>query len=125
MKTRSLLISSAVLEAGAGLALMISPAWVGMILLGARFDTPADSIVGRVAGSALLALAVGCFGAREEQNSRAASAIVSAMLCYNVVTLVVLAYAAIGLRFSGLGLWPAIVLHLVMAIWCVGCLFRK
>jgi hypothetical protein len=124
MKTRSLLISSAGLEAGAGLALMISPAWVGMILLGARFDTPADSIVGRVAGSALLALAVGCFGAREEQNSRTA-AIVSAMLCYNVVTLVVLAYAAIGLRFSGFGLWPAIVLHLVMAIWCVGCLIRK
>jgi hypothetical protein len=34
----------------------------------------------------------------------------------------VLAYTALGMRLSGIGLWPAVVLHIAMAIWCFACL---
>ena len=121
MKTKPLFIATAVIEVGAGLALIASPALAASILIGA----PADSVVGRVAGAALLALALACWRARQDPNSRAATGIVSAMLLYNVAAGAVLAYAAIGLRLSGIGLWPAVVLHGAIAVWCLACLIKK
>jgi hypothetical protein len=56
MRIKPLFMVTAVLEVSTGLALLVSPALVASILIGAPFDTPADSIVGRVAGAALLAL---------------------------------------------------------------------
>jgi hypothetical protein len=98
---------------------------VASILIGAQFDTPADSVIGRVAGAGLLSLGVACWRARSDVHSPAATGIVSAMLLYNAAAVVVFAYAGIGLRLFGIGLWPAVVLHLVMAIWCIGCLIKK
>jgi len=46
------------------------------------------------------------------------------MLFYNVAAVGVLAFAGIGLRLDGLALWPAVVLHVVMTVWCVDCLCR-
>jgi hypothetical protein len=46
------------------------------------------------------------------------------MLLYNLVTVSVLAFAGIGLKLHGVALWPAVVLHAVMAVWCIGGLRR-
>jgi hypothetical protein len=35
-----------------------------------------------------------------------------------------LTYVYIGLRFCGVGLWPAVILHLALGIWCFVCLKR-
>lgn len=125
MKTRTLFIATTVIEAGAGLALIVSPALVASILIGAPFDTPADSVVGRVAGAALLALALACWRARNDEQSQARSGVVSGMFLYNAVTVLVLADAGIVLHLSGIGLWPAVVLHAAMAVWCLICLIKK
>lgn len=125
MKTKHLFIATAGIEAGAGLALLASPAFAAQILIGAPFDTRADLVVGRVAGAALLALAIACWRARLDVYSPAASGIVVAMLFYNVAAVVVFANAGIGLQLSGIGLWPAVVLHAIMAIWCLACLIKK
>jgi hypothetical protein len=125
VKPKSLFVVTAVTEVGIGLALMVSPALPVLILIGAPFDTPADLVVGRVAGAALLALGLACCRARAEEHSRAATGIVSAILLYNVAVAGVLAYAGIGLRLFGVGLWPTVVLHVVMAVWCVACLLAK
>ena len=125
MKTRTLFIATAVIEVGAGLALIVSPALTASILIGAPFDTPADSVVGRVAGAALLALALACWRARNGEQSPAASGIVSGMLLYNALAVMVLADAGIVLHLSGIGLWPAVVLHAAMAVWCLVCLIKK
>jgi hypothetical protein len=125
MKSKPLFIATAVIEAGTGLTLIVSPALVASILIGAPFDTPADSVFGRVAGAALLALGFACWRARDDMLSRSARGLVSAMLLYNVAVAVVLAYAGMGLRLFGIGLWPAVVLHLAMAVWCLACLIKK
>lgn len=122
MRIKPLFIAAAVIEAGAGLALLVSPELAASILIGAPFNTPADSIVGRVAGAALLALATACWRGRNDGLSSSASGLLSGLLLYNFVAALLLAYAGLGLRMFSVALWPVVALHAVMAIWCVACI---
>jgi hypothetical protein len=117
-----LLIVMAIIEAPAGIALLVVPAVVVPMLLGVPLDTPAGLVIGRIAGAALIALGLSCWGARRDEHNRAATGIVSAMLLYNVTAVVVLAFAGVGWRLFGVGLWLAVVLHALMAVWCLACL---
>ena len=114
---------TAIIEAATGLALIAVPAIVVRLLLGAEISG-ASIPLGRVAGAALLALGVACWLARNDRQSRTARGLVVAMLVYNIVATAVLAFAGIGLGLHGVALWPAVVLHAVMAIWCMVCLRR-
>jgi hypothetical protein len=115
---------TAIIEAATGLALIAVPAIVVRLLLGAEISG-ASIPLGRVAGAALLALGVACWLARNDRQSRTARGLVVAMLVYNIVATAVLAFAGIGLGLHGVALWPAVVLHAVMAIWCIVCLRRS
>jgi len=122
MPMKSLLIVTAVVEAATGLALLGLPSLVASLLLGASLDTSAGLVVARMTGAALFALAVACWLARNDEKSRAVAGVVTAMLLYNVAAVSVLVYAGIGLSLSGIGLWPAVLLHAALAIWCIACL---
>jgi hypothetical protein len=119
---KELLIVSAWLEALTGVALMVSPALPVLLLVGAALDTMGGLLVARVAGAALLALGLGCWLARNDARSQAARGLVGAMLLYNVAALSVLVHAGLGLKLSAVGLWPAVLLHLALAVWCIACL---
>jgi hypothetical protein len=108
---------TAIIEAATGLALIAVPAIVVRLLLGAEISG-ASIPLGRVAGAALLALGVACWLARDDTKSRTASGLVVAMLMYNIVATAVLAFAGIRLGLHGVALWPAVVLHAAMAVWC-------
>ena len=116
---RSLLAVTAVLEAVAGLALVVSPALFVGLLLGTSFDTPAGLAVGRITGAALVALAVACWVARDNPPGRAAQGLIAAMLFYNIAVVAILTHARIFSNIFGIAFWPAVVLHGVMAVWCV------
>jgi hypothetical protein len=116
---------TAIIEAATGLALIAVPSVVVRLLLGSELDALAAVTLGRVAGAALLALGVACWLARDDTQSRAARGLVAAMLLYNVSAVAVLAFAGIGLRLHGIALWPAVVLHAPMAVWCIACLRRN
>jgi len=105
------------LEAATGLGLLVAPAVVARLLLGATLDTPAAVTVARVAGAALLTLGVACWQARYDGR-----ALVVAMLFYNIVAVAVLVHAALVLALSGIGLWPAIGLHTALAVWSAAAL---
>jgi hypothetical protein len=119
---KHLLLVTAWLEAVTGVALIVSPAPLVLLLSGAALDTTGGLLVARVAGAALLALGLACWLARNEARSQAARGLVGAMSLYNVAALAVLVHAALGLKLSAAGLWPAVLLHLTLAVWSIACL---
>jgi hypothetical protein len=38
--------------------------------------------------------------------------------------LTVLLFAALGAKLADIALWPAVVLHAAMTVWCLACLLR-
>ena len=114
-----LLMVAAVVEAGAGLTLLLMPGVATSVLLGTPLDTPTGVIVARIAGAALVALAIACWQARNGERGSPATGVVDAMLFYNFAAAVVLIYAGIRLELSSALLWSAIVLHLALGIWCI------
>jgi hypothetical protein len=122
---KPLLILTAVLEAGIGIGLLVVPSTVAQVLLGSPLEAPTALTVARVAGAALLALGVACWLAACDAQSRAARGVVSAMVIYNLGAAIVLGSAGIQSHLTGIGLWPAVVLHAGMTIWCVSILLLK
>jgi len=122
---KSLQIASAMIELGAGLALLSYPSVAVALLVGARLEEPAALTVARVCGAALLALGVACWLARGDAQGPAANGLIAAMLFYDVVVAALLSFAALGNGLYGVALWPAVILHTVMGVWCVACLRRS
>jgi hypothetical protein len=96
-----LLAFAAISEAATGLALWLQPEGVGQLLLGAEL-TGIGVIVARLAGIALLALAVACWPGKP----------LLAMMGYSAASALYLAYLGITGGAYGVLLWPAVVLHL-------------
>ena len=44
------------------------------------------------------------------------------MLTYNIAAVVILGHAGLVSGQSGVGLRPAVLLHMALAAWCVACL---
>jgi hypothetical protein len=116
---KNLLTLEAVIEVGAGLGMVVLPSLLVTLLLGSSLDTPVALTVARVAGVALLALGIACWLGRHDGQSRAARGLLGAMVVYNAGVFMVLAYAGIALGLSGIGLWPVVVVHAAMTVWCV------
>ncbi len=104
---------AAVVEAGTGLALLLDPALVAALLLGADLGGVA-AVLGRCFGVALLALAIACWpGPRQPADSAPAR---RAMGAYNALIALYLAYLSVAQLFWGVLLWPAVALHAGVAL---------
>lgn len=117
MSTPSLLVVTALVEAGAAVALLVAPELAIGLLLGSGLSSPSLLVVGRVTGAALMALGVASWLARRGP-SRGPTAVVAGMLIYNLAVPILLLHAA-SLGMRGIALWPASILHAALAIWCI------
>lgn len=122
---KALLRMSAIIEVVAGLVTVIFPSILGEAAFGVSLSTPVELTLARAFGIALLALAVACWFSHRDVQSNAAKGVVGGMVIYNTGIIIVLAYAGISLGLSGFLLWPFILIHLVMAVWCLVYLRKK
>ncbi len=99
------MIFAAVGEASTGLALLIVPGLVGRLLLGEELNGIAISVA-RVAGIALVALGLACWPGTPRVG----------MLTYSAAVMLYLAYLGLTGSSTGLLLWPAVVLHLILTV---------
>jgi len=120
-----LLTVEAVIEVGTGLLLVALPSLLTALLLDSSLDTPVALSVARMFGIALLALGVACWLARHDGQNRAARGLVIAMVLHNAAIATALVYGGIALGLSGIGLWPVVLVHVTMAVWCVISLLNK
>ena len=110
---RKILAFAAVAEVGTGLVLMIAPAIVVTLLLGAEVSGT-GTVLGRCFGIALLALGLACWPSR--QRPERGSPAFRAMLTYNVLIALYLAYLGTVRHLAGVLLWPGVALHAVVAL---------
>ena len=107
---------SAVMEIGAGVALLVAPDLAIRLVLGSS-ATEAGVALGRLAGGAVLSLGVACLLARHDGVSTASRALVSGMLTYNAAVVALVLTGSLG--SLGPLLWGLALLHGGMALWCV------
>lgn len=99
------LIFAAVAEAATGLGLLILPSLVAHLLLGQELAGVAI-LVARVAGIALVGLGVACWPGTPRIG----------MLTYSTAVMLYLAYLGLVGSATGILLWPAVVLHLIITV---------
>ena len=121
---KRLLTVTALIETAAGLGLILMPSVVVRLLLGSELLGAGISL-GRLTGVALLTLGIVCWLASSDTQSCAARGIVTAMTLYHIGAVLILACAGLQLPAVGIGLWPAVILHAAMAVWCVTTLLQK
>ena len=100
---KKVLVLAAVSEAATGAALLIVPSLVGQLLFGTEL-TGIAMIVARVTGIALIALGVACWPGTP----------LVGMLSYSVAVTLYLAYIGFAGGLTGILLWPAVVLHVIL-----------
>jgi hypothetical protein len=122
---KNILTVTSIIEFPTAAILLVFPSLIARLLFGATLDTPIALIVARVAGAAILSLAVACWFARKDGINSAANGLVVAMLLYNISITLILIYAALGLSLLGFGLWPITLIHMAMSVWCIINLLKK
>ena len=122
MRLKELFIVTAVVEIATGLALLALPAVVLASLLGIQAAVEETLVVSRIAGAALLAIGVTSALTRDDANTPAQRGVLVGILTYDVLVALLLAYAGLAVQMAGAALWPAVVLHTVLTIWCILCL---
>ena len=100
---KRVLVLAAVGEAATGVALLIVPSLVGRLLLGEELTGIAIPVA-RVAGIALIALGIACWPGPPRAG----------MLIYSAAVTLYLAYVGFAGGLSGILLWPAVVLHVIL-----------
>jgi hypothetical protein len=100
---KSALAFAAIGEAVTGLALLIAPSLAGQLLLGEQLAGVAIPIA-RVAGIALIALGIACWPGPP----------LVGMYAYSAMTTSYLAYVGFAGGLTGVLLWPAVVLHVIL-----------
>jgi len=100
---RRALVLAAVAEVATGLALLVVPSLVGLLLLGGELAGVAIPVA-RVTGIALIALGVACWPGPPQLG----------MLIYSAAVTLYLTYVGFAGGVTGILLWPAVVLHVIL-----------
>lgn len=113
---QALMLTTAVIESGAGLALLLAPGTVNHLLLGVIEPRAIALMIARVIGLGLIALGTSA-GLQWNNQNKTGHGLIRGLLIYNLVAIIALAIAGTAGRSIGVLLRPVIALHGVMAAW--------
>jgi len=102
------------IEIGTGVLLIVRPSLFVWLLFGAEVP-PTGEALGRLAGFALLALAIACWP--RWQNSAQSIAVLRALLLFSLLTSTYLLYLGLGGGAAGPLLWPACAVHAGVSVF--------
>ena len=114
----------AIAEGATGLALLMVPTILLSLLLGTGQVGPEASVIGRLCGAALLAVAAASWGARNDKGKQGTLGLLVGVTLYNCLATVLLAYSALVLELAGILLWPAVLYHAMTSLWCLVVTWR-
>jgi hypothetical protein len=106
---------AAAAEAATGLALVVVPSLVVRLLFGVELISVSLSIA-RVTGMALVGLGIACWPGCGPLYG---------MLTYSALATLYLAYLGVADGFSGILLWPAMILHAVLTLLLAWAWFQR
>ena len=110
MASRTVAAIAAVVEMTAGFALIVSPSFVVHLLIGSALSDGGIAI-GRVGGFGLFSLGLACWPNGRVVNVQA----IAALFTYNLFAGFYIGTLGVVGGFAGFLLWPACVLHAVLA----------
>jgi hypothetical protein len=123
---KNFLLTTALLEASAGIGLLFLPDQASALLLSPNVvNQISTEIIARIAGAALLTLGAANWFSQYDTSSNAARGLAGSMIIYNVGTVGVLTMASFQLQPVGAALWPAVALHSAMSVWSIAGVLRK
>src|SRR4249919_2939449 len=109
MKTNALLTAIATTELVAGVGLLLVPSTVAELLVGQPLSAGAPLVVGRVAGTALIAIGLICWLENVRPRPGSPTGLLIGLLAYNAVVPLLLVHNYTANQTSGIGSWPAVV----------------
>jgi hypothetical protein len=118
------LIVMALAEAGTGLLGLAWPSGLLALLLGSDQAVPEAIFSARICGAALFALSIAWWVGRESPD-RLQRGLLLSVLVYDLAASAILAYTGYVVMLAGIALWPAVALHVALAVWCVVCLLGE
>jgi hypothetical protein len=101
-----------------GLTFVVTPSLQAELFFGASLDGPAESIMARVMGLAMIALGLAFWQGRKEPQASASRGLAAIVLVYNTFVAILLVASAVLSHVSAVALWPATGLHAALAAWC-------
>src|SRR5215203_3328560 len=113
---KSLLMVTALAEGATGLALATVPSLLVSVLLGTSLGDSSAILIGRLAGAALICIAIACWFSRSDAQS---SVMVKVMLGYNIFSTTLLVYAVLVERISRSGFMAS----RFSSFWIAGLVF--
>jgi hypothetical protein len=116
MKLNSFLMLATIVAAVFGIAFLLAPAQL-VAMYGVTL-TPATEVIGRVAGSVILAFAIVFWGARDGSGAEVFKAVMTAGLIANGLDALILLHATVTGLINGLG-WLQVLINggLAVGFW--------
>lgn len=119
MNIKLLLEVMAVFNLLTGLLLILIPAFLPKIVLDISVTDSAFFAMSRVTGTAILSIGIICWMVRRDGKSNAGKGIVTGFAIYNSLMMMVVVYAITIQELSSPGLWAIVLIHSLLAGWCI------
>lgn len=121
-KASLLLLVTGVVEVMVGIGFLLTPGVVLVVLLGIK-QAPSETLfVGRITGAAILGIGLVSWLMRTDTAQWSQRRLISGITVYTIAAAVLLVFAGVSSNMVGIMLWPGVIFHTALGVWCLAYL---